>query len=253
MASFRITLAYDGGPFVGWQRQAEGTSIQGLIEDALGELDGHEVAVVGAGRTDAGVHACAQVASFTLVRDTSADVVIRALNGKLPPEIRVRGAEEVPGSFHARFDATSKRYRYRLLNADVLNPFERAYVWHVPGPLDVAAMAEAARSVEGRHDFAAFQTVGGAAGPTVRVVTLSTVASHDDGLVTYEVEGDGFLRHMVRAIVGTLVDVGRGRHSPEWVRDLIASRDRSQAGRTAPAHGLFLVCVGYGDSRKRRG
>jgi tRNA pseudouridine38-40 synthase len=249
MPSFRITIAYDGTPFVGWQRQAEGTSIQGLIENALAELDGREVAVAGAGRTDAGVHACAQVASFTLVRDTSPDVVVRSLNGKLPPEIRVQAAEEVPASFHARFDATWKRYRYRLWNADVLNPFERAYVWHVPGTLDVAAMAEAARSIEGRHDFAAFQTVGGAGGPTVRVVTLSTVARRDDGLVTYEVEGDGFLRHMVRAIVGTLVEVGRGRRDPEWMRDLIASRDRSQAGRTAPAHGLFLVAVGYGDRR----
>ena len=253
MPSFRITVAYDGGPFVGWQRQAEGTSIQGLIEEALGELDGREVSVAGAGRTDAGVHAFAQVASFTLVRDTTSDVVVRSLNGKLPPEIRVRAAEEVPASFHARFDATSKRYRYRLWNADVLNPFERAYVWHVPGALDVAAMAEAARFVEGRHDFAAFQTVGGAGGPTVRFVTRSTIASGDDGLVTYEVEGDGFLRHMVRAIVGTLVDVGRGRRGPEWMRDLIASRDRSQAGRTAPANGLFLVCVGYGGSRDRRG
>jgi tRNA pseudouridine38-40 synthase len=253
MPSFRITVAYDGGPFVGWQRQAEGTSIQGLIEEALGELDGREVSVAGAGRTDAGVHAFAQVASFTLVRDITPDVVVRSLNGKLPPEIRVRAAEEVPASFHARFDATSKRYRYRLWNADVLNPFERAYVWHVPGELDVAAMSQAARFVEGRHDFAAFQTVGGAGGPTVRVVTLSTITSGDDGLVTYEVEGDGFLRHMVRAIVGTLVDVGRGRRGPEWMRDLIASRDRSQAGRTAPANGLFLVCVGYGGSRDRRG
>ena len=253
MPSFKITLAYDGGPFVGWQRQAEGTSIQGLIEDALAELDGRDVAVAGAGRTDAGVHACAQVASFTLVRDTSPDIVVRSLNGKLPPEIRVQAAEEVPASFHARFDATSKRYRYRLWNADVLNPFERAYVWHVPGALDVAAMAEAARVVEGRHDFAAFQTVGGSGGPTVRVVTLSTIARRDNGLVTYEVEGDGFLRHMVRAIVGTLVDVGRGRHDPQWMRNIIASRDRSQAGRTAPAHGLFLVAVGYGGSRDRRG
>jgi tRNA pseudouridine38-40 synthase len=253
MTTFKITVAYDGGPFVGWQRQAEGTSIQGLIEEALAELDGRDVAVAGAGRTDAGVHACAQVASFTLVRDTSPDVVVRSLNGKLPPEIRVQAAEEVPASFHARFDATSKRYRYRLWNADVLNPFERAYLWHVPGPLDVAAMEEAARAVEGRHDFAAFQTVGGSGGPTVRVVTLSTIARRDDGLVTYEVEGEGFLRHMVRAIVGTLVDVGRGRRDPGWMRELIASRDRSQAGRTAPAHGLFLVSVGYGGTRDRRG
>jgi tRNA pseudouridine38-40 synthase len=253
MPSFRITIAYDGGPFIGWQRQAEGTSIQGLIEDALRELDGREVAVVGAGRTDAGVHAFAQVASFTLARDTSPDVVVRSLNARLPQEIRVRSAEEVPASFHARFSATSKQYRYRLWTADVLNPFERAYVWHLPGRLDVAAMSEAARFVEGRHDFAAFQAVGGAPGPTERVVTLSTVTMNDEGLVTYEVEGDGFLRHMVRAIVGTLIDVGRGRRAPAWVRDVIASRDRSQAGQTAPAHGLFLVRVGYGERRERRG
>jgi len=252
MPSFRITLAYDGGPFVGWQRQAEGTSIQGLIEEALAALDGRQVAVAGAGRTDAGVHALAQVASFTLVRDTSPDVVLRSLNGKLPPEIRVLSAEEVPASFHARFNATSKRYRYQMWNADVLNPFERAYVWHVPGPLDLTAMGEAAKFVKGRHDFAAFQTVGGAPGPTERVIALSTITRQKDGLVTYDVEGDGFLRHMVRAIVGTLVDVGRGRRDPEWMRNVIASRDRSQAGRTAPAHGLFLVCVGY-DSGERRG
>jgi tRNA pseudouridine38-40 synthase len=253
MPTFKITLAYDGGPFVGWQRQAEGTSIQGLIEDALAELDGRGVRVVGAGRTDAGVHALAQVAGFTLVRDTTPDVVVRSLNAKLPPEVRVQSADEVPASFHARFDATSKRYRYRLWTADVLSPFERAYVWHLPGALDVAAMADAARFVEGRHDFAAFQAVGGAPGATERLVTRSTITSHDEGLVTYDVEGDGFLRHMVRAIVGTLADVGRGRRGPEWMRDVIASRDRSQAGRTAPAHGLFLVSVGYGDSRDRRG
>jgi tRNA pseudouridine38-40 synthase len=253
MSSFRITIAYDGGPFVGWQRQAEGTSIQGLLEDALRELDEREVTVIGAGRTDAGVHAFAQVASFTLARETPPDVVVRSLNAKLPAEIRVQSAEEVPASFHARFDATSKRYRYRLWTAEVLSPFERAYVWHVPGSLDVAAMADAARLVEGRHDFAAFQTAGGAVGPTERVITLSKVTSREGGLVTYEVEGDGFLRHMVRAIVGTLVDIGRGRRGPEWMRDVIASRDRSQAGKNAPAHGLFLVRVGYADSRDRRG
>jgi tRNA pseudouridine38-40 synthase len=252
--AFRITLAYDGAPFVGWQRQAEGVSIQGLIEDALRELDGQDVTVTGAGRTDAGVHALGQVASFSLVRDDiTPDVVVRSLNAKLPQEIRVNAAERVPASFHARFNAKSKRYRYRLWNADVLNPFERAYVWHVPGALDILAMAEAARFIEGRHDFAAFQTVGGAGGPTERTITLSTITSGEaraaspEGLITYEIEGDGFLRHMVRAIVGTLMEVGRGRRPPEWMRDVIASRDRAQAGRTAPAHGLFLVRVDYGD------
>ena len=196
-----------------------------------------------------GIHATARDPGFTLVRDTSPDVVIRSLNAKLPAEVRVQSAEEVPFSFHARFDATSKRYRYRIWNADVLSPFERAYVWHLPGPLDVAAMADAARSVEGRHDFAAFQAVGGAPGPTERVVRLSQISGAEEGLVTYDVEGNGFLRHMVRAIVGTLVDVGRGRRGAGTMRDVLASRDRSQAGRTAPAQGLFLVRVGYGDRR----
>ncbi len=246
MPNFKITIAYDGTPFVGWQRQAAGASIQGLIEDALRELDDRDdVSVVGAGRTDAGVHALGQVASFTLVRDVPADVVLRSLNAKLPPEIRVRSAEEAPASFHARFDARQKTYRYRLWNADVLDPFERAYAWHVPGPLDVAAMAEAARLVEGEHDFAAFQTVGGAPGPTTRVVSRSALRACGDGLLTYEVTGDGFLRHMVRAMVGTLLEVGRGRRRPEWMRAVVASRDRAQAGRTAPAHGLFLVRVEY--------
>lgn len=246
MSSFKIVIAYDGGSFVGWQRQANGVSVQGLIEDALRDLDGGDVAVAGAGRTDAGVHAIGQVASFTLVRDTPADVVLRSLNAKLPPEVRIRTAEEVPGSFHARFGATAKTYRYRVWNADVLDPFERAYAWHVPGSLDLAAMAEAARLVEGHHDFAAFQTSGGATGATDRRLTSSTVTPYANGLLVYDVTGNGFLRHMVRAIVGSLVEVGRGRQRPAWIRDVIASRDRAQAGRTAPAHGLFLVRVDYG-------
>jgi tRNA pseudouridine38-40 synthase len=250
VTTFKITVAYDGGPFLGWQRQAGGTTVQGLIEDALRDLDDRDVSVAGAGRTDAGVHALGQVASFMLVRDdVTPEVVVRLLNAKLPPEIRVRAAEQAPASFHARFSATSKRYRYRLWNAGVSDPFERAYAWHVFGALDVPAMAEAARYVAGRHDFAAFETAG-AGGPTARVIRCSAVIDHRGGdgagLVTYEIEGNGFLRHMVRAIVGTLVEVGRGRKPPEWMRDVIASRDRAQAGRNAPAHGLFLVSVDYG-------
>jgi tRNA pseudouridine38-40 synthase len=244
--SFKITVAYDGGPFVGWQRQASGTSIQGLIEEALRELDDRDVSVAGAGRTDAGVHAMAQVASFALVRDVAADVIVRSLNAKLPREIRVLTAEEVPASFHARFHAVAKAYRYRLWNADVLNPFERAYSWHVFGPLDLPAMAEAAQLVEGRHDFAAFQATGGKL-RTERLILRSTMTASSDGLITYDVTGNGFLRHMVRSIVGTLIEVGRGRRRPEWIRDVIASRDRAHAGQTAPAHGLFLVRVDYSD------
>ena len=254
MPTFKITIAYDGGPFVGWQRQSKGTSVQGLIEDALRDLDGRDVTVHGAGRTDAGVHALGQVASFTLVRDdVDADVIRRALNNKLPGEIRVCAADAVPASFHARFHATSKRYRYRIWHGDVLPPFERNYAWHVFGALDMPAMIEAACFVEGRHDFAAFQAVGGTAGPTERTMTLSRISSPEPGtssadghVIEYEIEGDGFLRHMVRAVVGTLMEIGRGRKPPAWMREVIASRDRAEAGRSAPAQGLFLVRVDYG-------
>jgi tRNA pseudouridine38-40 synthase len=177
----------------------------------------------------------------------AADVIVRSLNAKLPDEIRITAAEEVPASFHARFSGSSKTYRYRIWHAEVLNPFERAYAWHIFGPLDVAAMSDAALYVEGLHDFAAFQTVGGTSGKTERVIASSRLTAAGDGLITYDIRGNGFLRHMVRAIVGTLVEVGRGRQRPEWMREVIASRDRAQAGKTAPAHGLFLVRVDYGD------
>jgi tRNA pseudouridine38-40 synthase len=172
------------------------------------------------------------------------------MNMRLPPAVRVISAEPVAPEFHARFDATSKTYRYRIWNAEVLDPFERLYVWHIPSPrLDVAAMDAAARRLEGRHDFAAFQGTGSDPETTVRTIYSSCMRRHDgepDGaLVTYEVCGDGFLRHMVRSIVGTLVEIGRGRRPPAWIDDVLASRDRHLAGRTAPALGLFLVTVRY--------
>src|ERR1700680_1406065 len=140
MPTFRVALVYDGSRFVGWQRQAAGTSIQGLLEDALRDLDEQDVAVAGAGRTDAGVHALGQVASFTVQRVIAADVLRRALNARLPDEVRIVLAGEVAASFHARFGARAKTYRYRIWNGDVINPFERAYAWHVPGPLALDAM-----------------------------------------------------------------------------------------------------------------
>ena len=264
MPSFKITIAYDGSRFVGWQRQAAGTSVQGLLEHVLRDLDEQDVAVAGAGRTDAGVHALGQVASFTLRRVIAADGLVRALNACLPSEIRIVSAEEVAPSFHARFDAGAKTYRYRIWNADLINPFERAYAWHVRGPLAIDAMQTAARALEGRHDFASFQAAASARRSTERVVFSSHVFAHDDSrsaapgpstgagrcLLTYEISGNGFLRHMVRAIAGSLVDIGRGRRSPEWLSAVVASRDRRQAGPTAPAHGLFLVRVDYGEKEE---
>ena len=262
MSTFKITLAYDGTDFVGWQRQASGTSIQGLIEDALRELDGRAVTVTGAGRTDAGVHAIGQVAGFALDRTIAGDVLVRALNARLPAEVRVVSAEEVPTAFHARFDARAKTYRYRIWNADIVSPFKRRYVWHLPGALDVDAMTAAARCLEGRHDFAAFQSAGSGTGTTERVVLSSLILrqtqderlpaslvlswSKHEPLIVYEITGDGFLRHMVRAIVGTLVEIGCGRRPISWMSEVLASRDRARAGPTAPPEGLFLVRVDYG-------
>ena len=176
MPHFRITLAYDGTDFVGWQRQANGISIQGLLEDALAKLDGRAVAVAGAGRTDSGVHALGQVAAFTLERAMPADAVVRALNAHLPEAIRITSADDVSASFHPRFAARSKTYRYRILNTDIASPFERRYAWHVPGALDVAAMSDAARLLEGEHDFAAFQAAGSDVASTVRDVMASRIA-----------------------------------------------------------------------------
>ena len=245
MPQFKLTLSYDGTAFVGWQRQAAGASVQGLLEDALAVLEGAPVAVAGAGRTDAGVHALGQIASVRLSRVLEPLTLVQAANFRLPPTIRVLDATIVPDAFHARFDARSKTYRYRIWNARVLSPFERAFVWHVPEPvLDVDAMSAAAAVLEGRHDFAAFQGAGPERRTTERVVFHSR-ACRDGDLVTYEVRGDGFLRHMVRSIVGSLVDVGRGRYPAEWMQEVIASRTRGRAGRTAPAAGLCLVRVEY--------
>jgi tRNA pseudouridine38-40 synthase len=274
MAHFKITVAYDGAAFVGWQRQPSGVSIQGLLEDAVATLDKRPVTVIGAGRTDAGVHALGQVAGFELRRpDMDAATIVRALNAALPPAVRVLSACEVPATFHPRFDARAKTYQYRIWNREVLLPFERGRVWHIPAPpLDVAAMARAALRLEGRHDFSAFQGTGVATHTTERVVLRSgmrieaagvlhevaqprkTERSNDEPLaacddaqpvIAYEIRGEGFLRHMVRNIVGTLVEIGRGRRPVAWLDDVLASADRAQAGRTAPAEGLFLVSVDY--------
>lgn len=263
MPTFKLTIAYDGSGFVGWQRQASGISIQGLLEDALSELDGRHVAVTGAGRTDAGVHATGQVAGISIERTIDSVSLVRAINTRLPDAVRVIGAIEAPASFHARFQARSKTYRYRIWNGEAISPFERAYAWHVPAPtLNVAAMSAAALLLEGRHDFGAFQAAGSETHDAERVVFSSRftrgLADHDRGfaegaggwadrasLITYEICGSGFLRHMVRAIIGTLVEVGRDRHSVEWVAEVLESRERARAGPTAPPEGLFLVSVEY--------
>jgi len=268
--TLKLTISYDGTRFVGWQRQARvearGESIQGLIEEALARFEGGPVTVHGAGRTDAGVHALGQVASVQLTGGHATSELLRGLNASLPPDIRIIGVDEVAADFHARFSARSKTYRYLIRNASIVSPFERPYVWHVPEPLDVAAMRAAACALVGTHDFAAFRSTGTETKDTTRTITESQVAlttdvgralsgspggpdrvrpTNDHILLVYNVTGNGFLRHMVRAIVGTLVEIGRGRRPGTSLPALLAPASRAEAGATAPPHGLFLVGVDY--------
>jgi tRNA pseudouridine38-40 synthase len=244
MRILKLTLAYDGTRFVGWQRQAEGESIQGLLEDALAKLEGTPVVVHAAGRTDAGVHALGQVASVGVTCTHDAATLARALNAHLPADVRVLSVVDETEAFHARFSARSKTYRYQIRNASIAMPFEHQYVWHLPERLSVDEMQRAAALLIGTHDFAAFRSVGGEVATTVRIITQSEWR-HDAGLLTYEIAGNGFLRHMVRAIVGTLVEVGRGWRTADDIAALLSGGRRSDAGPTAPPQGLFLVRVDY--------
>jgi len=252
--TFKLTLAYDGTGLVGWQRQPEGTSVQGLLEEALARLTASpRVTVTGAGRTDAGVHARGQVASVTLATALTPADVLRGANALLPAAVRVLAVDRVDPSFHARFGAREKRYEYHVVNGPVISPFDVRYAWHIPYPLDLAAMRAALPVLEGRHDFAAFQSTGSDIEDTVRTLrearlddTALGVSPEPPGLkLVFTFVGDGFLRHMVRAMVGSLVEVGRGRWPPGRLPEILASTDRALAGPTAPPHGLFLVSVRY--------
>jgi tRNA pseudouridine38-40 synthase len=244
MRNLKLTLAYDGTRLVGWQRQADGDSVQGLLEDALARFEGASVTVHGAGRTDAGVHALGQVASVQVTCAHDLATLTRALNAQLPEDVRVLAIDEMPADFHARFNARSKTYRYEIRHGTIADPFERAYVWHMPERLAAEAMVAAADVLIGTHDFAAFQSIGTPTRNSVRTVTQSTVIDAN-GRMTYEISGDGFLRHMVRAIVGTLVEIGRGFREPALMASLLRGSARGDAGPTAPPQGLFLVRVDY--------
>jgi tRNA pseudouridine38-40 synthase len=246
----RIVVEYDGTSLCGWQRQSNGPTVQAHLEDALARLLQHPTVVLGASRTDAGVHARGQVASFRTERTIPLHGIRRGLNTLLPYSIAVREATEVPEEFHPRFSATGKRYRYTLLTRPDRSPRWHLHAWHYPIELDLEAMRVAAASLLGTHDFAGFRAVGCAAKTTIRRLDRITIGVPADclpeeRLVTIDVEGNAFLRNMVRILVGTLVEVGAGTRPATQVPEIISSGDRIQAGITAPAHGLELVEVRY--------
>lgn len=257
MRTLKLTVAYDGTDFAGWQRQASVRTVQAAIEDALLPIERQRAVVIGAGRTDAGAHAAGQVASVRLESSLAADVLRRALNGTLPPDVRVLEVEDAPADFNAQFAARSKTYRYQIWTGSVLPPAVRRTTWHVPQHLDLERLSEAAATIVGEHDFAGFQAAGSDVITTVREILQSSLFAPSvadlvagEGLeigrmLRYDVTGTGFLRHMVRNLVGTLVEIGRGWRPPDDLRRILASRDRSQAGPTAPAHGLTLWEVRY--------
>lgn len=252
---FKMTVGYDGTQYCGWQVQPNGVSIQSLLERAIAQVCRERVRVTGSGRTDSGVHAIGQVASFSVDRNhwkAKASDLLRAINSKLPSDIAVSELVDAPEDFHAIRDALGKRYRYQLAVGDIRHPFDHRYRWQVPGPLDLDAMRQALVPLRGRHDFASFQAVGAERKSTVRevrdlVLVEDQRTASADHLFRFaiEIEADGFLYNMVRNIVGTVMQVGRGRYSPAWVVEVLTARDRTVAGPTAPPHGLFLHCVHY--------
>ena len=245
MPNFKITIEYDGSAYHGWQRQAAERTIQGEIENALMIMTGDSITVIGSGRTDAGVHALSQAANFRCNTLLTPEAFLKGLNSLLPEDIVITSCKVVSEKFHARYDVKSKVYDYRILNRLLPAAVSRQYAWHVRKKLDLVAMQEALRFAIGSHDFKAFEGTGSPRASTDRCILNADFLKTDNDYVILKIEGDGFLKFMVRNIVGTLVDVGLGKITPDDFKQILISKDRNLAGITAPAHGLFLMEVKY--------
>ncbi len=245
MSRYKLIIEYDGAAFSGWQRQEAAPSVQQCLEEAAGALDGAPVAVIGAGRTDAGVHAYGQVAHLDLAKPIRADKVRDALNAHLRPHpVAVLAAFDVAPDFHARFDATSRSYIYRIVNRRADLTLDRNRAWRVPAPLDADAMHAAAQALVGRHDFSTFRDSQCQADSPVKTLDLIRVSRQVDEIVV-QTAARSFLHRQVRSMVGSLVEVGRGRQPVRWIADILEAADRTQCGPVAPADGLYLASVSY--------
>jgi len=243
--NIKLVLAYDGSRYHGWQRQPNGITVQEVIEEKIQMMAGDAVTLIASGRTDAGVHAVNQVCHFKTRSPIEPSALIKALNSLLPDDILVVHAEYVSSDFHARYDAKTKTYEYRILNRAEPDIFQRQYEWHIRNPLDVEEMRKCMNLLAGTHDFSSFKSSGSGNMNPVRSVLNAGIYGPERGRLRVDIEADGFLRHMVRNIVGTLVEVGLGKITSSGFKDIMESRDRSLAGVKAPPQGLFLVKVRY--------
>jgi tRNA pseudouridine38-40 synthase len=247
--NIRMALRYDGTNYRGWQSQAGAGTIQDILEEKIRLMTGAAVRVIAAGRTDAGVHALHQICHFRTPSNLNPESLRRGLNSLLPPDIFVSAAEYAPPDFHARYSAKNKAYEYRILNRPDPDPFLRLYTWHIPSALDLREMEKCLPPLLGEHDFSSFMSSGSRVRSPVRRMMRAEMGSPAEGLLYFEFQADGFLRHMVRNVVGTLVEVGKGRWNSDGFQEIFQARDRCEAGIKAPAQGLFLRSVFYEDDR----
>lgn len=245
MQNYKLIIEYDGTDYHGWQVQAGDITIQSVIQKALALMTKEPIILHGSGRTDAGVHALGQAASFKTSARIPAAAYTAGLNSLLPDDIVIRSCEPMDDAFHARFSARRKTYRYHILNRPLPSAIRRRFAWHIRKPLGIDSMRRAAACILGEHDFKSFEGTGSPRAHTIRTVMAADVHEKEDGLVVFEITADGFLRYMVRNLVGTLVDVGLSKTSVDAFQQILDSKNRDAAGATAPPHGLFLVEVGY--------